>query len=467
MVRYSAIVICDQSYGIADSYGKIPFHVDSDLKEEDMCVFKNYTNRKVVIMGSTTYKSLTSPDGLHNRVNVVLTNEDKDFDNSAPELNKTYYFNSIDAIDHWLTNNNVKSAIVIGGAQIYKMYINRNLISEFVMVNPIKDVYRATTVFVPEFKTLIKNASTSRYGPIQHVFVGQYTINTEELNMLNLMKSILYAPIAKCRSAISTRSIFGAQLKFDLSGNKFPRMTTNPTYFKGLFYELMMVLNGYTDTKYLTDKNINIWKVHTSREYLNSRKLNHYPVGCMGQSYGHSMRHFGDTNYAPSDYTTERKSTGYDQLNTLINSIKNDPSSRRHIINLWEPNYFDKAALPPCVFCFQFNVDEHKNIICIMTQRSSDIYTAGFWNVEYGCLFTKLVAYYTNTNATTFIWNPANIHIYENLVDLVKEQIKRIPNEYPTMSFQNMPEFITEVELHNIQFSDFTHYPAIKRIVNE
>ena len=143
------------------------------------------------------------------------------------------------------------------------------------------------------------------------------------------------------RTNVGTISQFGLTLKYDLK-DTFPASTSKKMFLRAVFEELMLYLRGQTDNQILNDKKINIWNGNTSREFLDKRGLNKYPKGDMGETYGFNFRHFGGeyvnckTNYSSKN--------GYDQLKYVIETIKKDPTSRRIIINLWNPKTLHKAA---------------------------------------------------------------------------------------------------------------------------
>ena len=159
-------------------------------------------------------------------------------------------------------------------------------------------------------------------------------VNKEEKGYLRLMKYILENGVERDdRTGTGTISSFGHQLKFNLR-DTFPLSTTKRMFFRAIFEELMLYLTGKTDNKILQDKDIHIWDGNTSREFLDKRGLTQFPEGDMGATYGFNMRHYGGeyqdchTNYGPN--------VGFDQLSYIIDLIKNDPTSRRIIINLWK-----------------------------------------------------------------------------------------------------------------------------------
>ena len=166
--------------------------------------------------------------------------------------------------------------------------------------------------------------------------------NHEEKSYLNLLENILQnGSLRQDRTKIGTLSIFGSNLRFSLKNNTLPMLTTKKMFSKGVIEELLFFIRGDTDTKKLEEKGVNIWKGNTSREFLDSRKLFHIKDGDMGKGYGYQWRNFGAVDVGHQTYR------GVDQLPGVIDSIKNDPYGRRHIITAWNPNDLNEVSLPP------------------------------------------------------------------------------------------------------------------------
>jgi len=273
------------------------------------------------------------------------------------------------------------------------------------------------------------------------------------------------------RTQVGTYSLFGGELTFDLSNGRFPLMTTRKMFVKGIFEELMLYIRGQTNTKILEEKGVNVWSPNTTRAFLNTRGLSHLPEGDMGHSYGFSMRHFG-AQYI--DCLTDYTDKGFDQLSWLINEIRTNPFSRRLIISLWEPDRMHQAALPPCLFNYQFYVENPNEddpnsqltLSCKMTQRSSDIAVAGGWNIVTGALFTIMLASVCKLKPKTLIWSLGDVHIYNNLKEQVQTQIKREPYLYPIINLINPPEKIEDFALENFEILGYQSYVPIKLTMN-
>jgi thymidylate synthase len=272
--------------------------------------------------------------------------------------------------------------------------------------------------------------------------------NPEEKLFLRIGNKILSGNNKDDRTGTGTVSSFGIHQTFDLTNNTFPLLTTRKMYFKGIVEELLLFISGKTDSKILENKGVNIWKPNTSREFLDKHNLHHLPVGDMGPTYGFLFRHFGEKYIdCHTNYTG-----GFDQIKNIINLIKTDPNSRRLIISLWDPSNLSNSPLPPCLYNYQFYVED-EYLSCMMTQRSSDYAVAGGWNIATGALLTIILAYITNKKPKKLIWNIGDAHIYNNLKNTFKTQIGRIPYAFPKLYIKK--EKTDSLDINDFTFSDF------------
>lgn len=452
---FITIVACDRDNGIARD-GVIPWRYKDDLE-----FFKNTTLNGVIIMGRKTFLSIGR--ALRDRVNCVITN-DTEFEYVYDGIHT--FTNPWDCVKYCLTQHKDKKLFVIGGKSIYEWFDQNRLVSEYYHT-VIYASYECDLYYNPK-NGYSRNAYDTNIIKQSDDYHIEHTvcINAEEQNMLFVMNELIQLPVREDRTGTGTHSGFGPQFVFNLQHRTFPLMTTRKMFFKGIFEELMMYLRGQTDSKLLEAKGVPVWSANTSRDFLDKRGLTDLPEGDMGHSYGFSFRHFGaQYKDCHTDYTNQ----GFDQLQYIIDELKNNPFSRRLIISLWEPNHMHRAALPPCLYNYQFYVREDnttKYLSCMMTQRSSDFAVAGGWNVATGALLVYLLAYYTNMEPDQLIWNVGDIHIYHNLVDQVREQIERTPYMYPKIELINMPDNITQVERKNITLYGYRSHPAIKLIMS-
>jgi dihydrofolate reductase/thymidylate synthase len=442
---FSLIAAVDTKNNIGIN-GQIPWYYKSDLQ-----FFKKTTLNHVVIMGRKTYASFKSP--LKSRVNIVLSHNSFPVPDGVILCHTTMQVITICRRDY-----SDKSWFVIGGAEIYNEFIAQRLISKM-YISKIPGDHAGDTKFnwqnVPCVLSDIIPIDSRVECHILNV------INKEEREFLKLMNNILTNGNARASRNEQTISTFGNTLQFDLRNNTFPLLTSRKMFLRGIFEEVMLFIRGQTDNEILEKKNISIWRGNTTREFLNSRNLEHLPVGDMGASYGFLFRHFG-AKYV--DCKTDYTGQGVDQLQTVINTIKNNPTDRRMIISLWDPTNLNNCPLPPCLYNYQFYVNDNY-LSCMMTQRSSDYVVAGGWNIATGSLLTYLIARVCNLTPDKLIWNIGDTHIYNNLIDQAKEQILREPYQFPKI-YISKKDNIESFEYGDIELIGYKSHPTINLVMN-
>lgn len=337
---FDIVVAVCQKYGIG-YLGQLPWpHIKEDLKHFYK-ITTSGSETNAVIMGRKTWESL--PDAvrpLSGRDNYVLT-KNEDFESSS-QVRVFRDFN--DAITHACATHD--RVFVIGGAQIYKLALEHPGL-RYIHVTRILKHFKSDTFFPPlNTRLFMRIDDTSLFRSEQFVpfkFQTYQRVNVQERQYLNILKTILEEGTEReDRTGTGTLSMFALMLRFDLS-HSFPLLTTKKTFWRGIVEELLWFIKGSTNAKDLQDKGIHIWDGNTSREYLDSVGLHEYPEGCLGPGYGHQWRHFG-AKYV--DCHTDYQ--GVDQLSQVIQQIKEDPWSRRHIVTAWNPVDLPKIALPPC-----------------------------------------------------------------------------------------------------------------------
>ena len=222
---------------------------------------------------------------------------------------------------------------------------------------------------------------------------------------LDLMKDILENGSRKTdRTGTGTLSVFGRQLRFDLSAG-FPLVTTKKLHLRSIIYELLWFLRGDTNVKYLKDNGVTIWD-----EWAD-------PNGELGPVYGHQWRSWP----APDGRSI-------DQISQVIQQIRQKPDSRRHIVTAWNPAEIDKMALPPCHALFQFYVADDK-LSCQLYQRSADYFLGVPFNIASYALLTYMFAQQCDLNPGEFVWTGGDVHLYTNHLEQANQQLSRTP--YP------------------------------------
>ncbi len=239
------------------------------------------------------------------------------------------------------------------------------------------------------------------------------------------------------RTGTGTLSIFGYQMRFDLS-EKFPLLTTKKVHLKSVIYELLWFLKGSTNIKYLQDNGVSIWD-----EWADEH-------GDLGPVYGSQWR---------SWRTHDNRSI--DQIEKLIIDLKTNPDSRRLIVSAWNVAEIENMKLPPCHCFFQFYVANNK-LSCQLYQRSADIFLGVPFNIASYALLTLMIAQVVNLEPGEFVHTLGDAHIYSNHFDQVNEQLTRQPKELPTMHINSNVKNIFDFRFEDFKLSDYDPYPLIK-----
>lgn len=285
--------------------------------------------------------------------------------------------------------------------------------------------------------------------------------NPEEAVFLKVLKDITKSGFKTMdRTGVGTHTLVGIPLKYDLTDGKLPLWTTRKIRWENQFWELIWFLRGQTDVAWLADKKVNgkniaIWDYWKKAD------------GTIGPGYGKQWRRWSAPDY--STYKTSFVSPGYiftnppaperhtfelktiDQFTQLIEGIRNNPFSRRHIVTLWNPADIDECVLPPCHGdVIQFVVDDKRGLHCLQYQRSADI-AVGYCPWQYAML-THIVAKLTDTTPASLSCMIGNAHVYLNQFEAVEQQYSRSPTEAPTFGILKDIKTIEDVE--NLQIED-------------
>jgi len=280
--------------------------------------------------------------------------------------------------------------------------------------------------------------------------------NKEELGYLELLRSILEkGDLRKTRNGF-TKSVFGPQLKFDLTKG-FPLFTTKKMFTKGIIGELLWFLNGQTDNCILKEQGIHIWDGNSTQKYLQSRGLQYAENEC-GPIYGFQWRRFNAPYPGCSVPISEIPITvkQQDQLAEVVRLITEDPMSRRIIICGWNPCQQQQMCLEPCHVLYQFYVrvasDGKKWLSCHLYQRSGDAFLGVPFNIASSALLTHIIANMTDCVVEDLIMSFGDCHIYQEHFDVVREQLERTPLAFPAL---HIKEKCTLANLPRLKISDF------------
>ena len=265
---------------------------------------------------------------------------------------------------------------------------------------------------------------------------------------LDLVKHVLdNGELKEDRTGTGTKSVFGYQMRFNLDDG-FPMVTTKKIHLKSIIYELLWFLKGDTNIKYLQENGVKIWDAWADSN------------GDLGPVYGFQWRNWNND--------------GIDQISNLINDLKNNPSSRRHLISAWNPSVLPdtsksfeanvangKAALPPCHAFFQFHVINGK-LSCQLYQRSADIFLGVPFNIASYSLLTIMIAQVCDLKVGDFIHTFGDAHIYSNHFDQMKLQLTREPRKLPTLKVNKKIKSIFDFKFEDFTLEDYNPHPHIK-----
>ena len=258
-----------------------------------------------------------------------------------------------------------------------------------------------------------------------------------------------------------TKSTFGNMMRFSLSDNKIPILTTKKTAWKTCLKELLWFIRGNTDNRILQEQGVHIWDGNTTREFLDSRGLHHYREGLIGPGYGFQWRQFN------AEYNAETGSgieNGIDQLQQIIDALK-DPAqrtSRRLIMTAWNPLQLNQMALPPCHILCQFNVHDGNKLSCSLYQRSCDVGLGVSFNIASYSFLTHLLAVHCGLVAHEFVYFMGNCHIYEDHVEPLKEVLNRKPFPFPTLLIKETRENISDYLVDDFVMDEYKSHDVIK-----
>lgn len=287
----------------------------------------------------------------------------------------------------------------------------------------------------------------------------------EEYIYLDLLNKILKEGRRRDdRTGTGTLSIFGQQMRFDIS-KTIPILTTKFVPWKSCIKELLWFLKGQTDVSILQKQGVRIWDGNSSRAFLDERGLHHLPEGDIGPGYGFNWRHFGaDYHTCKDDYHQQ----GFDQVQFILDELKTNPNSRRLYMTAWDPSKLSQMALPPCHLSAQFYVDFDedgtKHLSCQMYQRSVDTFLGCPWNIMSYAVLTHVFAKMTNMKPKELIMCLGDTHIYTNHVDQVNEQLTRTPYPFPTLKLKETISLksVDELTIDDFELLDYQYHPAIK-----
>ena len=500
--------IVDKGYPIGKD-NKLPWKNSNDLKW-----FRQNTEGNIVIMGRKTFESIGKP--LPNRINIVISRQDK------PSADSLIWMKSIeDAIRYCEDNFSNKKVFLIGGASLYQYAIEHHLVDK-IHIDYLNEDVPDADAFFPNYREYdewdegMGTSEIERSKAYAVTFTKKKTPskNTLDEKYLALVKDTMEHGYKKHTRAGDTRSVFGRQLRVNLKEG-FPLLTTKKMFFRGMIHELLWFLKGDTNIKYLVDNNVHIWdddayrfylelsqnrpvkKIYTKDEFIQNIKdgmldwfvypnedgespvYRNYTFGDLGPVYGKQWR---DWN-------------GIDQIQNVIDTLRNNPDDRRLLVVAWNVGALKSMALPPCHYSFQFytrplSLDERREIVrkkrgedigenielldewnipsrglsCMFNMRSCDCGLGVPINIASYALLTHMIAQCDNMEPDELIFNGGDFHIYENHIEALTEQLNRDPKKYelPVLKLNPEKTEINDFTFDDIEIVGYESYPVIK-----
>lgn len=272
------------------------------------------------------------------------------------------------------------------------------------------------------------------------------------------------------RTGIGTRSVLGAQIRFNLAGGAMPLVTTKRVYWKTATREFLWFLTGNTNIRPLVLQGVNIWNEWPHAGYVKATgdaiSLEDFVAriaadeqfaarwGDLGPVYGKQWVDW--PVYDPAgDGLFRRRDKGVNQVADLVQSLKNNPGSRRHIVEGWNVAELDQMSLPPCHKTYQFHVSAGNQLSCALYQRSCDVALGLPFNLWGAALFTRMLAQQCDLEPGELVWLGGDTHLYLNHADLVEEQLSRAPSGRPTMAINRRAESIFDYRIEDFEVTGY------------
>ena len=467
------LIVCRDSNGIIGINNDLYIKIKRDLDYFKNITIGNQSKKNIIVMGYNTWNSLPKNiRPLKDRKNIVISK------NHFLEFDLGDAFISIDNFIEWYHTNkkDYNRVFIIGGESIYNeffknhndmivnLYITNveteNIETDMItkQFNPDLTTYKLISQDVYNDEAMIYDFGLETYIEKQikysfDIYKNNRHINLEEDQYLNLMKDILKKENYKVSRNGSVYSIFGVRMEFDLL-KSFPLITTKRVGWKTILRELLWFISGSTNNNELVKNKVNIW-TQNAEEY-NSRS--EYEEGDLGPIYGFQWRHFGSTY---KGYNEDYENSGVDQLKYIIDEIKSNPSSRRLILNSWNPVDIPNMALPPCHVLVQFNITD-KFIDCQLYQRSGDMFLGVPFNIASYAFLLHIIGSITNYIPRKLIHIIGDAHIYESHVNAVKEQLNRSSTIFPQLLLKETIKNIDDIREELFDIVNYNPMSSIK-----
>jgi len=467
------LIACVNKQGIIGSNNDLYLKSKDDMKHFTTTTTIN-DKKNIVIMGYQTWLSIPAKyRPLKDRINIVLSK------NHTIEEDQVRVCSSLYDALHSYRRVDFGEIFVIGGESIYKECLStyKDQIEHVYLTHAEEscddyDEYHHYKYFNFDESNFQKtglrvhqNAQVEVYRHKEYIpktlnlnFI-RYTNkdHIHEYNYLNALKEV-FEKGQKVQGRNGTVfSMFGQRMEFDL--DRFPLLTTKQMGYKTILKELLWFLRGSTSNEELVRDNVHIWTQNSTKEFLESRGLD-YAEGDLGPVYGFQWRHFG-AQYESSE--TDYNDLGKDQIEYVMNLIKNDPTSRRIILSAWNPADLDKMALPPCHVLSQFYVDQKEGTLsCQLYQRSGDMFLGVPFNIASYAFLTYILAHLTGYKPGKLIHILGDAHIYEEHIEAVNKQLLREPKLFPKLTVSDDLTDINDIKLEHFTLEEYESHEALK-----
>lgn len=418
----------------------IPWYIPKDLIR-----FSNMTQNSTVIMGYNTWLSLPMKP-LKNRKNIVITSK-----TDIQQVKDEIYISNPDDFEG--------DVYIIGGSKIYEYFIDK---ADKIHATYIDKKFDCDSYF-PVFTDYEIESYEKHYSEEEkcdYYFITYQKSKNQEYRYLRLLENVMHGEYKMDRTQVGTKSLFAPDaLRFDIS-KSLPLYTTKFVSWKAVLKELLWILKGQTDSKILEAQGVPIWKLNTTREFLDSRKLFDYEEGDTGPLYG-SLRFYG-CQYKGCQ--VNHIGEGIDQVSNIIESLKKDPHSRRHIMTTFNPAAVDQCVLYPCHgIVIQFYVSQ-TDLSCHVYIRSNDLFLGQPYNVTSYAMLTYIIGKKTGLSPKELVISFGDAHIYQNHFDQVNLQLTRKPYPFPVLE---VSDAVATKDFQDITVDDFNvigylHHPSIK-----
>lgn len=284
---------------------------------------------------------------------------------------------------------------------------------------------------------------------------------------LELCKSVKENGVVKSdRTGTGTISCFGYQMRFNLNEG-FPIVTTKKVHLKSVIHELLWFIDGDTNIKYLVDNGVSIWNDWPFKKFKDSDEYNGETMKEFAQKVKEDSdfaNKYGDLGPVYGKQWRDFNGSGVDQVKQLIDGLKNNPDSRRHILSAWNPAQIDEMALPPCHSFIQFYVADNK-LSCQLYQRSADIFLGVPFNISSYALFTMMIAQVCDLELGDFVHTIGDAHIYSNHLEQIDLQLSRTPFKLPEMKINPNVKSIFDFTYDDFELVGYESHEVIRGAV--